>query len=118
MYLLRGEDRSMKEFFTKAKEVLKRIWKPIAVMVSLISITKLGGFFSKWKSTIRRNTKEIKKEIKTEIKEVDTKVMNLKEQEKELTQSLEEKDKKSEELKLKNTEREEDLKTFLPNLSN
>lgn len=107
----------MKDFFEKLKNMFKKVWKPIAVIFSLVFITKLGGLLSKWKSSIRRDIKEVKKEIKTETKEVDNKATDIKEQEEKLNQSLEEKDIQSEELKQENNKREESLKTFLPDLN-
>lgn len=107
----------MKEFFEKVKDFFNKMWKPIAVVFSLIFITKIGGLLANGKSSVRKEIKEVKKEIKTETKEVKEKVTDLKEQESKLNQSLEEKDIKSEELKEDNDRRKEDLKTFLPDLN-
>ena len=107
----------MKEFFEKLKDFFNKMWKPITVVFSLIFITKIGGFLAKWKSSVKKEIKEVKKGIKTETKEVNNKVTDIKEQEEKLSQSLEEKDRKSEELKQEDNKRKEDLKTFLPNLN-
>lgn len=106
----------MKDFFEKLKNMFKKVWKPVAVAFSLIFITKLGGLLSKWKSSIKGDIKEVKKEIKTETKEVGNKVTDIKEQEEKIKQSLVEKDSTVETLTEDNSNRKEELKSFLPDL--
>ena len=51
----------MKNFFEKTKEILKKVWKYIAVAFSLVFIAKIGGFLSKFRSSNKKEIKEIKK---------------------------------------------------------
>ena len=97
------------EIFTKIIEFFKKVWKYIAFAFTLIFITKIGGLLTKMRSSN-------KKEIKKEAKQVEVKLEEVKEQEQELVQSLEKKDEKVEQIIKNNTDRKEDLKTFLPDL--
>ena len=54
----------MKNFFEKTKEIFKKIWKYLAVAFSIVFIAKIGGFLSKFRSSNKKEIKEIKKEIK------------------------------------------------------
>ena len=106
----------MKNFFEKTKEIFKKIWKYLAVAFSLVFIAKIGGFLSKFRSSNKKEIKEIKKEIKGETKELDVKVEEAKEQEEKIKQSLVEKDSTVETLTKDNSNRKEELKPFLPDL--
>ena len=106
----------MKNFFEKAKEILKKIWKYLAVAFSIVFIAKIGGFLSKFRSSNKKEIKEIKKEIKEETKELGVKVEEVKEQEEKIKQSLVEKESTVETLTEDNSNRKEELKPFLPDL--
>ena len=106
----------MKEIFTGIAEFFKKIWKYLAMAFTLIFITKIGGILAKTRSSNKKEIKEIKKEIKEEIKQAEVKTEEVKEQEQELIQSLEKKDERVEQIIKDNTDRKEDLKTFLPDL--
>ena len=113
----------MKNFFEKTKEILKKIWKYLAVAFSIVFIAKIGGFLSKFRSSNKKEIKEIKKEIKEETKELGVKVEALlrvksftDEQEEKIKQSLVEKDSAVETLTEDNSNRKEELKSFLPDL--
>ena len=106
----------MKNFFEKTKEIFKKIWKYIAVAFSIVFIAKIGGFLFKFRSSNKKEIKEIKKEIKGETKELDVKVEEVKEQEEKIKQSLVEKDSAVETLTEGNSNRKEELKPFLPDL--
>ena len=106
----------MKNFFEKTKEIFKKIWKYLAVAFSLVFIAKIGGFLSKFRSSNKKEIKGIKKEIKEETKELGVKVEEIKEQEEKIKQSLVEKDSAVETLTKGNSNRKEELKSFLPDL--
>ena len=106
----------MKNFFEKAKEIFKKIWKYLAMAFSLVFIVKIGGLLSKFRSSNKKEIKEIKKEIKEETKELGVKVEEVKEQEEKIKQSLVEKDSTVETLTEDNSNRKEELKPFLPDL--
>lgn len=104
------------EIFTKIIEFFKKVWKYIAFAFTLIFITKIGGLLTKMRSSNKKEIKEVKKEIKKEVKQAEAKMEEVKEQEQELIQSLEKKDERVEQIIKDNTDRKEDLKTFLPDL--
>lgn len=106
----------MMKIFTKIIEFFKKVWKYIAFAFTLVFITKIGGLLTKMRSSNKKEIKEVKKEIKKEVKQVEVKLEEVKEQEQELVQSLEKKDEKVEQIIKNNTDRKEDLKTFLPDL--
>lgn len=106
----------MKNFFEKVKEIFNKIWKYLAVAFSIVFIAKIGGFLSKFRSSNKKEIKEIKKEIKEETKELGVKVEEVKEQEEKIKQSLVEKDSAVETLTEGNSNRKEELKPFLPDL--
>ena len=106
----------MKKFFEKVKEILKKIWKYLVMEFSLVFIVKIGGLLSKFRSSNKKEIKEIKKEIKEETKELGVKVEEVKEQEEKIKQSLVEKDSAVETLTEDNSNRKEELKSFLPDL--
>ena len=106
----------MKKFFEKVKEIFKKIWKYLVMAFSLVFIVKIGGLLSKFRSSNKKEIKEIKKEIKEETKELGVKVEEVKEQEEKIKQSLVEKDSTVETLTKDNSNRKEELKSFLPDL--
>ena len=106
----------MKKFFEKVKEIFKKIWKYLVMAFSLVFIVKIGGLLSKFRSSNKKEIKEIKKEIKEETKELGVKVEEVKEQEEKIKQSLVEKDSTVETLTEDNSNRKEELKPFLPDL--
>ena len=106
----------MKKFFEKVKEIFKKIWKYLVMAFSLVFIVKIGGLLSKFRSSNKKEIKEIKKKIKEETKELGVKVEEVKEQEEKIKQSLVEKDSAVETLTEGNSNRKEELKSFLPDL--
>ena len=106
----------MKKFFEKVKGIFKRIWKYLAMAFSLVFIAKIGGLLSKFRSSNKKEIKEIKKEIKEETKELGVKVEEVKEQEEKIKRSLVEKESTVETLTEDNSNRKEELKPFLPDL--
>ena len=51
----------MKDFFEKLKNMFKKVWKPIAVIFSLVFITKLGGLLSQMEILYKKGYKGSKK---------------------------------------------------------
>ena len=106
----------MKNFFENVKAILMKIRMYLAMSFSLVFIVKIGGLLSKFRSSNKKEIKEIKKEIKEETKELGVKVEEVKEQEEKIKQSLVEKDSAVETLTEGNSNRKEELKSFLPDL--